>query len=130
MAKSPIPSAVLLDDGTPIILDGQIVDNAPSVSLTTTDFSARGGDQYPFGDAPFTNVGITYQQVLANFLSDDLENNVVSEAEYPEGGEGRILITDQIPSPPAAESIPESSNLLGLGLVGLGFFVKRKMAKQ
>jgi hypothetical protein len=53
---------------------------------------ARGGDQYPFRGAPFTTLGVTYQQALRN----DVEQlpgaplPVISAADYPEGGEGRI----------------------------------------
>jgi 2',3'-cyclic-nucleotide 2'-phosphodiesterase (5'-nucleotidase family) len=80
--------SVVLDDGTVIVEDGQVADGAP-LSVATNDFSARGGDQYPFRGAPFTTVGVTYQQALAEFLADDL-GGVVSAADYPEGGSGRI----------------------------------------
>jgi 5'-nucleotidase len=34
-------------------------------------------------------VGVTYQQALSGFLVDDLAG-LVSQADYPEGGSGRI----------------------------------------
>lgn len=78
-----------LDDGTPIVQDGEVVDGAPDVAIATNDFSARGGDQYPFRNAPFTTVGVTYQQALADYLVEDL-GGTVTATDYPEGGEGRI----------------------------------------
>jgi 5'-nucleotidase len=80
--------SVVLDDGTVIVEDGQVVDG-PALSVATNDFSARGGDQYPFRGAPFTTVGVTYQQALADYLVTDL-GGVVTAADYPEGGSGRI----------------------------------------
>ncbi|WP_300015743.1 5'-nucleotidase C-terminal domain-containing protein [Pseudonocardia sp.] len=81
---------VVLDDGTVIVTGGQVVDGAP-ISVATNDFSARGGDQYPFRGMPFTSVGVSYQQALADFITadDDLAGTVTA-ADYPEGGEGRI----------------------------------------
>jgi 5'-nucleotidase len=61
----------------------------PGISVATNDFSARGGDQYPFRGLPFTTVGLTYQQALASYLVNNL-GGVVTAADYPEGGEGRI----------------------------------------
>jgi 5'-nucleotidase len=82
--------SVVLDDGTVIVEDGQVV-AGPGISVATNDFSARGGDQYPFRGLPFTSVGVTYQQALASFLVTDL-GGVVSQADYPEGGSGRITV--------------------------------------
>jgi 5'-nucleotidase len=80
--------SVVLDDGTVIVQDGQVVDG-PALAVATNDFSARGGDQYPFRGLPFTTVGVTYQQALADYLVEDL-GGVVTAADYPEGGSGRI----------------------------------------
>jgi len=80
---------VTLDDGTPIIVDGAVAPGAPSVSMATIDFSARGGDQYPFRELPFTTVGVTYFQSVLDYLIEDL-GGVITAADYPEGGEGRI----------------------------------------
>jgi 2',3'-cyclic-nucleotide 2'-phosphodiesterase (5'-nucleotidase family) len=81
---------VVLDDGTVIVQDGQVVDGPP-IAVATNDFSARGGDQYPFRGLPFTTVGVSYQQALAGYLAaaDDLAGTVTA-ADYPAGGEGRI----------------------------------------
>ncbi len=87
---------VMLNDGTEIIRNGRPVWNAPTVTLATVDFLARGGDEYPFGDAPFTIVGFTYQLSLANYISSPAGlDGVISAADYPAGGEGRITKTSR-----------------------------------
>ena len=80
---------VVLDDGTVIVAGGVVVPG-PDVTIATADFLARGGDQYPFRGAPFTTVGVTYQQALSNFIQNGL-GGLISTVDYPEGGEGRIL---------------------------------------
>lgn len=80
---------VRLDNGTFIVQNGAVVAGAPSVSIATNDFSARGGDQYPFRGAPFTTLGVTYQQALSNYIQVPLVG-LITAADYPEGGEGRI----------------------------------------
>lgn len=63
---------VVLDDGTVLIDAGAVVDPTRTFSFTTIDFTANGGDGYPFAangvvfeNSPFT---ITYQEALANFI--------------------------------------------------------------
>jgi 5'-nucleotidase len=81
---------ITLDDGTPIVAGGAVVDGAPAVDVATNDFSARGGDQYPFQGAPFVTLpGVTYQQALSAYIQEALAG-VIGAADYPEGGEGRI----------------------------------------
>lgn len=80
---------VTLDDGRRIVANGQLVLGAPSINVVTIDFLARGGDQYPFGDAAFTPMGVSYQRALANYIQDGL-GGTVSAVDYPVGGEGRI----------------------------------------
>jgi 5'-nucleotidase len=77
-----------LNDGTAIVSGGLVV-AGPDLTVATTDFLARGGDQYPFRGAPFTTVGFSYQQALSNYIQSGL-GGVVSAADYPEGGAGRI----------------------------------------
>jgi 5'-nucleotidase len=79
---------VTLADGTPIVTAGAVVPGE-GLDVATIDFLARGGDQYPFRGLPFTNVGISYQQALRDYIELDLAG-LVSAADYPEGGEGRI----------------------------------------
>jgi 5'-nucleotidase len=80
---------IRLDDGTYIVQNGAVVAGAPSVNVATIDFLANGGDQYPFRPAPFTRLGATYQQALSNYIVSAL-GGVITAADYPEGGEGRI----------------------------------------
>jgi 5'-nucleotidase len=79
---------LVLDDGTIIVTGGAVV-AGPDLTVAIADFLARGGDQYPFRGAPFTTLGVTYQQALQNYLVDGL-SGVIAAADYPEGGEGRI----------------------------------------
>ncbi|OQO92477.1 bifunctional metallophosphatase/5'-nucleotidase [Saccharomonospora piscinae] len=79
---------VVLADGTVLVADGEVV-AGPGVSVATNDFSARGGDGYPFADLPFTSVGVTYQQAVQGHLVEGL-GGTVTAADYPEGGAGRI----------------------------------------
>ncbi|HSF86064.1 MAG TPA: bifunctional metallophosphatase/5'-nucleotidase [Acidimicrobiia bacterium] len=80
---------VTLDDGTEIVVGG-VVQAGDDIVVATIDFLARGGDQYPFMDAPFTSVGASYQQALFDYIVDGL-GGLISAADYPEGGEGRIV---------------------------------------
>jgi 5'-nucleotidase len=82
---------IKLDDGTMIVQDGAVVEGAPAVSIATNDFSARGGDQYPFRELPFTSLGVSYQQALSNYITQALGGQITA-AQYPEAGAtgGRI----------------------------------------
>jgi 5'-nucleotidase len=96
---------VTLNDGTVIVTGGAVVPGPP-LNITTIDFLARGGDQYPFGDAPFTTLGVTYQQAIANYIQRPLRG-IITGAQYPEGGEGRISRLTTISTwPPVAKSAP------------------------
>jgi 2',3'-cyclic-nucleotide 2'-phosphodiesterase (5'-nucleotidase family) len=79
---------VILDDGTVIVSGGMVV-SGPSLTIATIDFLARGGDQYPYRGAPFTTLGVTYQQALRNYIEIGL-GGLISASAYPFGGEGRI----------------------------------------
>jgi 2',3'-cyclic-nucleotide 2'-phosphodiesterase (5'-nucleotidase family)/DNA-binding beta-propeller fold protein YncE len=82
---------VELDDGTVLVESGEVVDGAPPVNIATVDFTARGGDEYLFGDAELTILGVTYQQTLSNYIQQAL-GGLVATADYPEGGNERIVI--------------------------------------
>ena len=81
--------SVLLDDGRWLVQEGDVVADAGPVHVATLDFLARGGDEYPFRDAPFVTLGVTYQQAVANYIAQGL-GGVVTAERYPAGGEGRI----------------------------------------
>jgi 5'-nucleotidase len=81
---------VILDDETKLIDDGIIVvDPTYILAIASIDFLARGGDQYPFRDLPYTNLYITYQEALSNYIGQGL-GGVITALDYPEGGNGRI----------------------------------------
>ncbi|MFC4016094.1 bifunctional metallophosphatase/5'-nucleotidase [Nonomuraea purpurea] len=83
--------SIKLDDGTEIVKNGKVIAGG-TISLATNDFTARGGDQYPFRGLDLTSVGITYQQALATFITDDLKGKI-TKAAYPVSGTGRITTT-------------------------------------
>lgn len=83
---------VTLDDGTAVVVGGvpAAASAATNVSVVVVDFLARGGDSYPFpADEEFTVIGTSYQQALAEFIEVDL-GGLITAADYPAGGEGRI----------------------------------------
>ena len=92
---------VVLDDGTVIVADGAVVPGDPVV-LATVDFLADGGDCYPLADLPFTKLGITDQQALANYVSTHLDG-VISADRYPPGGGSRITALDSDDDEPEAD---------------------------
>jgi 5'-nucleotidase len=81
---------VYLNDGTPIIVRGDVLSGAPSISIAIVDFLARGGDQYPFRGAPFTTLGITYDRALSEYVQNEL-GGFVDVRQYPGGGENRMI---------------------------------------
>jgi 5'-nucleotidase / UDP-sugar diphosphatase len=99
---------VRLDDGTWVVMNGVPV---PGVTLDvgTHDFSARGGDQYPFRGAPFTTLGATYQQGLKNYIeSPSGLNGLITAAQYPESNAGgRITCVDGNGAGTAPDCPPE-----------------------
>ncbi len=84
---------VELDDGTVLVTGGAVV-AGPDITVATIDFLARGGDEYPFGAAPFTVLGASYQQALSNYIQAPTGGGglggTITAADYPAGGEGRI----------------------------------------
>ncbi|MPZ88650.1 MAG: bifunctional metallophosphatase/5'-nucleotidase [Nitriliruptorales bacterium] len=91
-AGERIRELTLSEGDIPIVVDGALVDPDRVIPLATNDFTARDGDGYPFealGLTEFTTVGVTYQQSLADYLTETLGGSVTA-ADYPEGGLGRI----------------------------------------
>jgi 5'-nucleotidase len=84
---------VVLDDAT-VIVTGGVVQAGDPIDIAITDFLARGGDQYPFRGASFSVVGVSYQQALSNYIQaltgDGGLGGLITSADYPFGGEGRI----------------------------------------
>ena len=79
---------VVLDNGTVLINGGAIVDAVTTFSFATIDFTANGGDGYPFAanNVVFENAvtTITYQEALADFI----------QTEKSLGGLGRLSVAD------------------------------------
>lgn len=96
-ASQPVGQRVVslvLDDGTVIVADGELAATAPAtISFATNDFTFRGGDGYPLAGVPFVVLPYTYQEALETYLIDGL-GGVVTAADYPVGGEGRIVEVD------------------------------------
>ena len=83
---------IVLDDGTVLVDDGIVIDPQLTIPAATIDFLCRGGDEYPLQGLTFRNIGVSYQQALANYVrSPQGLDGVISAADYPAGGEGRIV---------------------------------------
>ena len=82
-----------LDDGT-VIVNGGTVQPGADIVIATIDFLARGGDQYPYRGADFSNVGVSYQQAVLNYVvaaaADGGLEGAILATDYPDGGSGRI----------------------------------------
>lgn len=86
---------LMLDGGATIVTGGAVVPG-DDVNIAIVDFSARGGDDYPFNDAPFIVLGASYQQALFNYItSPNGLNGVISAMDYPEipDGSGNRITT-------------------------------------
>ena len=99
---------MVLDDGTVIVSDGQVVPGDP-VALAIIDFLVGGGDCYPLTDISFTKLGVSYQQALANYISTDLGGTITAE-DYPVGGGGRIVALE--PEPETIEVTVQAGDTL------------------
>ena len=92
---------IRLDDGTWIVRNGKIVAGAPDVTLATIDFTANGGDGYPFAPFGFTTLGATYQQAFRNYLVDSTGlNGVIPAADYPFNAEKQRIQVAPFPNCP------------------------------
>ncbi len=94
-----VTSIILDPDGVATVIccdGGNAVIPGADLTVASINFLAAGGDGYPFLDLPFTSLGATYQQALANYIiapaADGGLNGTISAAGYPEGGEGRITV--------------------------------------
>ena len=82
---------VVLDDGTVLIDNGVVLDNSRTFSFATIDFTAAGGDNYPFAansvafeNDPFT---ITYQEAMANFIQSPKADGGLQRVSAADGDE-------------------------------------------
>ena len=104
---------VVLNDGRVLVQNGEVVESATGVNIASIDFLMNGGDQYPYRGAPFTRIGATYFLALQNYLADGL-GGVVTEAQYPVGGEGRINNAEGGTLPLTACSIADNAEPTGM----------------
>lgn len=94
--------SITLNDGTKVVENGEVVSGASPITMATIDFTANGGDGYPFSPLTYTTLGATYQQAFLNYLVDGL-NGVVAEEDYPWGMNERII--EEISLAPAVDSV-------------------------
>ncbi len=139
-----------LNDGTKIIDNGATVDGAPSVTIVTNNFIARGGDNYPqFGNNPnqmtlrdTSGTFIFYEQAWREYLqsfpvSGDpaLPTISASDTRYQPGGEGRITIEGDPTAVSLAELSTNSTTVpvwpfaLGLLAGSLGLLALRRQTR-
>lgn len=82
---------VVLFDGRVLVANGVVLPGAPSVNVATIDFLAvQGGDQYPFNNAPFVRLGVTYQRAFFNYLTQALGGQVRGQ-DYPNAINDRVI---------------------------------------
>jgi 5'-nucleotidase/UDP-sugar diphosphatase len=79
--------SLVLDDGTVVVANG--VTQNVTVDIAGLNFSFNGGDAYP--TVPFVTIGLTDQQALQIYVQDTL-GGVITAADYPVGGDGRLSI--------------------------------------
>ena len=85
--------SITLANGTPIVSNGAVV-AGPGINIGTTNFTANGGDGYPFAGTTAVPSTIPYQQGLFRFLTAaDGLNGRITAARYPVAGAGRIDLT-------------------------------------
>ena len=80
---------ITLSDGTPIVRDGAVVQDAPNVNLVTNRFLASGGDQYPLLGFDTTPIPIFTHDALAAYIRHALDG-LITPQDYPEPGQSRV----------------------------------------
>jgi len=72
----------------------QVDEDEYTMTVASINFlSIQGGDCWDFGDATTTTLGVTYGQVVEQFIVEDL-TGVITQAEYPFEGTDRIQQED------------------------------------
>ncbi|MDI9403252.1 MAG: 5'-nucleotidase C-terminal domain-containing protein [Limnohabitans sp.] len=109
---------VVLDDGTVLVDDGVVLNPKATIAAATIDFLCRGGDEYPLTGLAFESIGVSYQQALYNYVvSASGLNGVISSADYPAAGEGRIVKFTPSSSFPADINGDGTVNALDVAIV-------------
>lgn len=95
--------SMTLDDGTKLVEDGVVIASARRLSLATIDFTARGGDGYPFARLGLTAEPLVrtihYQEALLEYLRTPASagglGGVIDARRYgpvdPHTGSGRLV---------------------------------------
>ena len=95
--------SMTLDDGTQLVEDGIVRTGVRPLSLATIDFTARGGDGYPFARLGLTPEPLVhtihYQEALLDYLSQPADKGglggVIDTRRYgpvdPQAGGGRLI---------------------------------------
>jgi 5'-nucleotidase len=82
---------IVLSDGRVLVSNGVVLPSAPSVNVATIDFLAvQGGDQYPFNNAPFVRLGVTYQRAFFNYITQGLGGQIRAQ-DYPNVINDRVI---------------------------------------
>jgi 5'-nucleotidase len=92
--------SIQLTDGTPIVTAGSVVAGAPEVTIVTNNFTAGGGDNYPWlADNPnkttlrnADGLAIPYEQALREYL-EDFQLVPASDTRYEPFPTGETRIT-------------------------------------
>lgn len=127
---------VTLEDGTVLIDNGLVVDADFRFSLSTIDFTANGGDGYPFAALGFEFENlvntITYQEALASYIETPLGEGglggLITAARYdvtdPLDFQGRLV--------DMAIAVPEPSTyaLMIGGLSLVGWLARRRRSRE
>lgn len=119
---SRVVSLTLMDD-TPIVVDGEIVEDAPVVNFVTNNFTAAGGDGYDMLISQPTialsdeSAKISYERALVLYLTESVDDFPIGanglptiqagDERYQEGGEGRIRFVYRAFSPVVAIGVIE-----------------------
>lgn len=106
-----------------LIDDGVVLDPTFTIDLASIDFLVRtNGDAYPFTGLEQTNLGVTYQQALFNYLVTGL-NGTVTAAQYPEIGLDNPLLLE---AGRRIDAVPEPTLL---GTVAAMFLAARRRSR-
>jgi len=116
----------------------QLPSNQALFDLATIDFTARGGDNFAalaaIPNSRKTILGLTYQQALENYLTQNLQG-VVDAADIPNGEGVRVRDITALVAPPTNEviivqPIPEPTTIAGVIFAGAGLVRLKRRSKQ
>ena len=91
--------SIVLDDGTVLVSNGAVVNPVRTFSFATIDFTANGGDGYPFAanSVAFENDAftITYQQALADLITTPKAAGGLQRINAADGDEITVNMYDE-----------------------------------